>query len=105
MLQVKALADASQLDIEVPLNLLQRDFLAAVTHRVIHFAKPTGANAALDRVSIERPIAGRVGEPSMLFARWRKLRHLTRVRVHVGIHDHFPLESGDLSPVSMVHNS
>ena len=45
MLQVQALADAAELDVEVAADQLQRDFLAGVADGEIDFAEPAMADA------------------------------------------------------------
>src|SRR5207245_1415259 len=62
MLEVEALADAAQLDMEVSLNQLERDFLAAVRKGMIDLAEAAPADAVLQRISCQRPIARCMGE-------------------------------------------
>jgi hypothetical protein len=54
--EVEAVADAAQLDVEVPLHELEGHFLAALGIRQVHFAKAAPAEAAPDRVSGDRPV-------------------------------------------------
>ena len=61
VLEVEALADAAQLDVEVPLDVLEGDFLAGVADGEIDLAEAAAADAALDGVAFQR--AGN---------RWRK---------------------------------
>ena len=62
VLQVEALRDAAELDVEVAANELERDFLAGVAGGEIDFAEAAAADAALDRVAIQRPRAAGIGE-------------------------------------------
>ena len=55
MLQVQALRDAAEFDIQVAANQLQRDFFAGVAGGVIHFAEAAVADAALDGVALQGP--------------------------------------------------
>ena len=55
VLQVEALRDAAELDIEVAADELEGDFFAGVAGGEIDFAETAPADAALDRVAIERP--------------------------------------------------
>ena len=54
VLQVQALADASQLDVQVALNAFERDFLAGVADGEVDFAEAADADAPFDRVAVER---------------------------------------------------
>ena len=69
MLEVKALADAAQLDMEVSLNQLERDFLAAVGEGMIDLAEAAPADAVLQRIAGQRPIARCMGESHRSLAR------------------------------------
>ena len=54
MLDVQALPDAAQFDVQVALNTFYRDVFAAVAFGVVDFAEAPGADATFDRVSFER---------------------------------------------------
>src|SRR5262245_21397364 len=58
MLQVEALVDAAQLNVEILANALESDLLAAVADAEIHLAEPAAADTALDRVPVERLLSG-----------------------------------------------
>ena len=62
VLQVEALRDAAELDVEVAADELERDFLAGVAGGEVDFAEAAPADAALDRVAVQRPRAAGVGE-------------------------------------------
>ncbi len=62
VLQVQALLDAADLDVQVALNPLQRHFLAGVRLGEIDIAETANADAALDFVAIEGPGARLVGK-------------------------------------------
>src|SRR5207248_11095273 len=63
VLEVEALGHAPQFDVQVVApNELQGHFLAAVAERVVDFAEPALADAALNRVPIEDPRARAVEE-------------------------------------------
>ena len=51
MLEVQALRDAAQLDVEIAADELERDFFAGVADGEIDFAESAPADAALDRVA------------------------------------------------------
>ena len=53
MLEIQALADAPQFDVEVALNLFKRDFLAGVVQRKVNFAKSADPDSAFDRISLK----------------------------------------------------
>ena len=55
MLEVQALRDAAELDLQVAANELERDLFAGVADGEIDLAEPAAADAALDRVPFERP--------------------------------------------------
>ncbi len=57
VLEVEALADAAQLDVEVAADQLEGDFLAAVADGVVDLAEAAAADAALDRVAVQGPVA------------------------------------------------
>ena len=63
MLQVQALVDAAELDVQVAADQLQRDFLAGVAQGVVDFAEAALADAALDGVALQRPRAAGIEEP------------------------------------------
>ncbi len=54
MLEVEALRDAAQLDVEVLLEQLEGDFLARVGQGVIDLAEAAAMDGPLDRVAVER---------------------------------------------------
>ena len=62
MLEVEALADAAEFDVEVAADQLQRDFLAGVADGEVDFAEAALADAALDRVAGQRTVAAGVDE-------------------------------------------
>ncbi len=53
VLQIQALRDAADLDVQVPLDAFEGDFLAGVAGREIDFAKTTDPHTPLDRVSLQ----------------------------------------------------
>src|SRR5262249_42354419 len=66
VLQVEALGDAAELDVGVPArHQLQRHLLAAVADPVVDLAEAAAADAALDRVAVQRPLSRTVGEPHL----------------------------------------
>ena len=62
VLQVEALRDAAELDVEIAANQLERDFLAGVAGGEVDLAEAAAPDAALDRVAFQRPRAAGVGE-------------------------------------------
>ena len=54
MFQIEALRNAAQLDVEVLLEQLERDFLAGVGEGVIHLAEAAPVDGPLDGVAVER---------------------------------------------------
>src|SRR5262249_35088856 len=62
VLEVKALADAAQLDVEVLLHKLESHVLAAVGDRQKDLAEAAPAEAAPDRVPLDRLRTGSIGE-------------------------------------------
>ncbi len=62
MLEVQALGHAAHLDVLRTADELERHLLAAVAQRVVDFAEAAGADAALDRVTVERTLSRTVGE-------------------------------------------
>ena len=64
MLEIQTLADATNLDIQVALDSLERDFFARIADREIDFTKSPGTNAALDRVTIQGARSRGEGESS-----------------------------------------
>ena len=62
VLQIEALRDAAELDFQVAANELERDFLAGVARGEIDLAEPAAADAAFDRVAIQRPRAAGIGK-------------------------------------------
>ena len=62
MLQVEALADAAEFDVEVAADQLEGDFLAGVADGEVDLAEPALADAALDRVALQRAGAAGVEE-------------------------------------------
>ena len=62
VLQVEALRDAAELDVEIAADQLERDFLAGVAGGEVDFAEAAAADAALDRVALQRPRAAGVRE-------------------------------------------
>ena len=57
------MATPRSLDVGVAAEQLQGDLLAAVADGEVDLAEPALADAALDRVAVERPLPGTVGEP------------------------------------------
>ncbi len=53
VLEIQALRDAAELDVEVLLEQLERHFFAGVGEGVIDFAKTAAVDGPLDRVAIE----------------------------------------------------
>ena len=63
VLEVEALGHAAQLDLEVAAaHQLEGHFLAAVADGVVHLAEAAAADAALQRVTVQRPLSRTVGE-------------------------------------------
>src|SRR5262249_3817446 len=62
MLEIEALADAAQFDVEMPLHELEGDFLAAVGNGVVDLAEAAAADAMLQRVPLQGAVAGCIGE-------------------------------------------
>ena len=58
MLEIQAMLDAAQLDVEIAPDQLQRHFLAAVADGEINLAESSPPHAPLDRIARQRPIAG-----------------------------------------------
>src|SRR6185503_3121255 len=54
MLEVEALPDAAQLNLQIALDMLERQFLTRIARREINLAKPTAANAALNDKAFQR---------------------------------------------------
>ena len=52
MLQVQALRDTADLDLQIPLDALEGDFLAGVAGGEVDFAKPADPDTPFDRVSL-----------------------------------------------------
>ena len=55
--QIHALRDAAKLDVGVVAQVFEGNFPAAVAHREVDFAEPAPADAALNGVTIQRPVA------------------------------------------------
>ena len=55
VLQVQALRDAAELDVQVAADELEGDFLAGVAGGEIDLAEAAAADAALDGVAFQRP--------------------------------------------------
>ena len=64
VLEVEALGDAAQLDVAVAAHQLEGDFLAAVADGEVDLAEAAAADAALERVAVQGPLSGTVGESS-----------------------------------------
>ena len=62
VLEVQALGDAAQLDVEVAADQLEGDFLAAVADGEVDLAEAAAADAALEGVAVQGPLSGTVGE-------------------------------------------
>src|SRR5262249_42617927 len=62
MLEVEALADPTQLDVEVALDELEGDLLAAVGDRLVDLAEAAPAQVPLDGVALEGSVARGVRE-------------------------------------------
>src|SRR5262249_3721750 len=86
VLEVKALANAAQLDVEVLLYQLESDLFAAVGNRQIDLAEAAPAEAAPNRVPLDRSRTVSIGEfhgrsPRVNPARVRT-GHPTRPGIH-----------------------
>jgi len=76
VLEIQALADAPELDFEVPLNVLEGDFLAGIAGGEIDFAEATFADAPFDGVPLERArTTGELKLHGTTHASRRSLRH------------------------------
>ena len=80
VLEVEAVGDAAQFDVGVAAEELERDFLAAVADGEVDLAEPALADAALDRVAVERSLPGAVGELHRGHRKPRDVRCLCRCR-------------------------
>ena len=81
VLEVEAVADAAQLGVGVAAEELERDFLAAVADGEVDLAEPALADAPLEGVAVERPLAGAVGELHRGHRRSRGVRSFPSVRM------------------------
>ena len=82
VLQVEALGDAAELDIQIAADELERDFFAGVAGGEIDFAEAAPPDAALDRVAFQRPRAAGVGEFDRRGTRPLGVFKLRRLRIH-----------------------
>ena len=82
VLQIEALRDAAELDVEVAADQLERDFLAGVAGGEIDFAEAAAPDAALDRVAVQRPRAAGVREFHRRGPRPIGFFELRRWRIH-----------------------
>ena len=57
MLEVQTLGHAAQLNLLIAAHQFERYFLAAVADSVVDFPEAAAADAALDRVTIQRPLS------------------------------------------------
>ena len=62
VLQVQTIPNPAQLDVQVPLNLFQRNFFARVVQSKVNLPKSADTDPAFDRVAVQRPRAARVRE-------------------------------------------
>ena len=62
VLEVQALGHAAQLDLGVAADQLEGHFLAAVADGEVDLAEAAAADAALERVAVQGPLSGTVGE-------------------------------------------
>ena len=62
MLEIQALRDAAEFDIQIAANQLEGHFLAGVAGGVIDFAEAAVADAALDGVALQGARAAGVNE-------------------------------------------
>ena len=62
VLEIQAVRDAAEFDVEIAANQFERDFFAGVAHGVIDFAEAAAADASFDRVSGQRLRAARIGK-------------------------------------------
>src|SRR5262245_28215670 len=62
MLEIDANFDTAQFDTAVAAQQLEGYFFAAIGYGEINFAETTLADPALDRVTVERLLAGSIGE-------------------------------------------
>ena len=82
VLEVQALCDAADLDIEVAADELDGHFLACVADGVIHLAKAAMPDAPLDRIALQRARAARIRELQRPGARPLCFFELSRGRIH-----------------------
>ena len=82
MLQIEALRDAAELDVQIAANQLERDFLAGVARGEIDFAETAPADATLDRVALERPRAAGIGKLDRGDPRSLRFVKLGRLQIH-----------------------
>ena len=82
VLEVEALADAAELDVEIAADQLQGDFLAGVADGVVDLAEAALADAALDRVALQRPRAAGVSELAQGGTRLGRVLRLRGMQVH-----------------------
>jgi hypothetical protein len=87
MLKVQALADATQLNFEIALDVLERDLFAGVARGEIDFAESASPDSALDRVPFEWPGATGVrkfhrGGSRRVRSRPLGIIKLRRLRIH-----------------------
>ena len=54
MANVEALPHATKFDVQIPLDLLERDFFPGIVKRKVHLAESADADSAFDGVSRER---------------------------------------------------
>ncbi len=65
VLQVQAVRDAAELDVQVAADQLQGDFFAGIADGEIDLAESPAADAPLDRIALERPGAGGIEEAGL----------------------------------------
>ena len=62
VLEIEALADAAQLDLQIPLDVLERELFAGVAGGEIDLAEAAAADATLDDEAVERSRAAGILE-------------------------------------------
>ena len=82
VLQIEALGNAAELDVEIAADELKCDFFAGVAGGEVDFAESAAPDAALDRVAIERPGASRMSEFHRCGTRPLGVVNFRRFRVH-----------------------
>jgi hypothetical protein len=82
VLQIEALGNAAELDIQIAADELKGDFFAGVAGGEVNFAESAPPYPALDRVAIERPGASRMSEFHRCGTRPLGVVNFRRLRVH-----------------------